>query len=181
MIRNELFAFAMLSVATGCGDVPGPVPATLREVVLQVANNDSIVDLTTFTLITNDLTRDSADAFRIMAVKRAWPKAMHTREADDFDRILARDFVFRAEGEFFDRAGYIKDRVAGRDTVGHVRYENLVLQFMGDMALLTYRNHVRSQDSLGYPDEHMSWADTYVKEDGRWMIGASHLIEYRSP
>lgn len=174
-------SFSALVTMAACGDRPGPVPVQPREVLLTVTNTDSVVDLTSFTLITNDLARDSASAFRILAVKRAWPMAMHTRKAEDFERILARDFVFRAEGEFFDRAGYIKDRVAGRDTVGHVRYANLVLQFMGDMALLTYRNHVRSQDSLGYPDEQMSWADTYVKEDGRWMIGASHLIEYRSP
>lgn len=178
---NKLCAFAIITVAVGCSDQRDPVPGPAQVVVLHMVNGDAVVDLTTFTLITRDLAADTVDAFRIMRVKRARPLAMHTRRAEDFERILARDFIFRAEGEFYDRAGYIRDRVSGRDTVGHVRYENLVLQVMGDLALLTYRNHVRSQDSLTYPNEHMSWADMYVKEDGRWMIGASHLIEYRSP
>lgn len=172
---------AIFTMAMGCGVDPVPLLAPTRQVVIQLANSDSVVDLTTVTLITRNPLADSAEAIRIIKVKRAWPLAMHTRKADDFERILGQDFVFRAEDEFFDRTGYIHDRVAGRDTVGHVRYENLVLQIMDDMALLTYRNHVRSQDSLTYAPEHMCWADIYVKEDGRWMIGASHLIEYRSP
>ena len=107
--------------------------------------------------------------------------AIHTRKTEDPERILACEFVFRAEEEFFDRAAYIRDRVAEHDTGGHVRYENLVLQFLGDMALLTYRDHVRSVDSLIYAPEHMSWADIYVKEDDHWKIRASYRIEYRTP
>lgn len=124
---SDPIMIAMLTMAVGCSDAPDPVPAPAREVVLQLANTDSIVDLTSVTLITNDLAADSVDAFLIMQVKRAWSLAMHTRKTEEFNRILALGFVFRAEGEFFDLAGSIRDRLSGRHKVGYVRYENLVL------------------------------------------------------
>lgn len=149
------------------------------QIELHTPNTDGIVDLDTFMLVTRNIHADSVEALDLIRLKRKWPMAMHTRKAEDFERILAKDFVFRAEDEFFDRASYIADRVNGLDTVGHVVYENVVLQFMGDRALLTYRNVLTNQDSITYGVEQMSWADMFVKENGEWKISASHQIEYR--
>ena len=62
-----------------------------------------------------------------------------------------------------------------------VQYENLALQFFGEAAMLTYRNTVRITDTSGKPHTlRMSWADVFVREDGEWKIGGSHLISLRA-
>jgi Domain of unknown function (DUF4440) len=77
-----------------------------------------------------------------MQVKIELPRAVQTKEADRFDRILARNFVFRTDDQFYNRADYIRARANNKDTVRTAAYENVVLQFIGDIAFLTYRNVV---------------------------------------
>jgi hypothetical protein len=46
--------------------------------------------------------------------------------------------------------------------------------------MLTYRNILNHTDSAGKPDMlYLTWADVWVKEDGKWKIGAIHLISER--
>jgi hypothetical protein len=48
------------------------------------------------------------------------------------------------------------------------------------MAVLTYRNIIKGKDKNGIDESwQYNWADIYVKEDGMWKIGASHLIQGR--
>jgi ketosteroid isomerase-like protein len=137
------------------------------------------VDITRYVVVAEDPEAVRADAAAIMRVKAAWPLAMQTKDEALFERILARDFTFRAEEEFRNRADYIRDRVnpAG-ETVAAARYENLVLQFFGDVALLTYRNAIDITRVGGTPATlRLSWADVYVREQGEWKIGGSHLVD----
>ena len=96
------------------------------------------------------------------------------------------DFVdhFRGEGEegLLRRDDYINNRVQSQGAIGFVQYENMVLQFIGDTAVITYRNVLKNKDANGQPDdtEYISWADIYVKEEGEWKIGAVHVIDYRT-
>jgi hypothetical protein len=116
-----------------------------------------------------------------MAVKLAWPLAMRTKDAALFNRILARNFTLReADGTLYDRATYIRDRVQSPERVVAVRYENVVLQFFGALALLTYRNVLDHMDPRGRPDTLLlSWADIFVEESSGWRIRASYLIDER--
>ncbi len=56
----------------------------------------------------------------------------------------------------------------------------MVLQFFGEIAVLTYRNILKGTDDFGKPDiEYYSWADIYVKENGKWKAAGGHLIDQR--
>ena len=136
------------------------------------------VDLPSYSLITRDPESDRREAEAIMQVKISWPRAMQTKDAALFDRILARGFTFReADGTLLQRDAYIRDRVGSTETVGSVRYENVVLQPLGEMAVLSYRNVVSGTDAGGNRATwHMSWIDIFIREEGRWKIAASHLI-----
>ena len=58
------------------------------------------------------------------------------------------------------------------------RYENLVLQFFGETALLTYRNIVKEKDEKGVPTTWLyTWADVWVKENGEWKVAAIYVID----
>jgi hypothetical protein len=139
------------------------------------------VDITSYVLITDDFQSDRAEAEAIMRLRGKLPLAMQTKDAALFDSILTRDFTFRAADEFWNREEYIRNRTGEDETVGTARYENVVLQLFGDMALSTYRNAVAITDASGRTETlYMSWASVYVKEGGEWKVGAVHLIDKKS-
>ena len=71
-----------------------------------------------------------------------------------------------------------KLRVNAKWNVLDARYENLVLQFFGETALLTYRNIVKETDEKGVPTTWLyNWADVWVKEDGEWKVAAIYVID----
>jgi hypothetical protein len=156
-------------------DQPKAKPAT--QVTLTIRSKYPQVRLSSYTLISDDVEATKADAEAVMQVKTELPRAVQTKEADKFDRILARNFVFRANDEFYNRADYIRARVNNKDTVMTADYENVVLQFIGDIAFLTYRNIVVIQPGGPENTAHMTWADILVKEDGKWKFSAVHLID----
>ncbi|MEO6252784.1 MAG: nuclear transport factor 2 family protein [Ferruginibacter sp.] len=133
--------------------------------------NTPTVGITNYTLITNDLQRDSLNAREIIKAKVILPLAMQKHDAALFDSVLAKDFISQGEDEFFNRAEYIHDRVNGKWLITDVQYENLVLEFFGDLGLLTYRNKVIEKDEFGKVTLYTwFWTDVWVKENGRWKI-----------
>jgi ketosteroid isomerase-like protein len=132
-------------------------------------------------LITANVEADRADAEAIMRLRANLPLAVQTKDAVLFDRILARGFTFRAADEFWNREQYIRSRVEEPEQVGSARYENLVLQLFGEVAVSTYRNVVQLRDASGKAETlYMTWASVYVKEGGEWKIGAVHMIDKKT-
>ena len=139
------------------------------------------VDIKTYTLITKDAATDTINAKEIIKVKRLVPTAMQTKKQELFEEALAIQFTFRAENEFFNRDDYIKDRIGGTWNIDTVKYANLVLQFVGEHALLTYRNVLQDKDDLGKPNiEYYTWAEIFTKEDGKWKVLSLHQIDARN-
>ena len=136
------------------------------------------VGISSYTLITDDLEAHRKDAEAIMLRKKDMPLAMQKHDAALFDSFLARNFVSRGEHEFLQRDEYIQDRVSATWMISDVQYENLVLQFYGETALLTYRNIVKEKDEKGVTTTWLfTWADTWVKEDGVWKVAAIYVID----
>jgi hypothetical protein len=117
--------------AEPAGDQPKAKSAT--QVTLMARSKYPQVRLSSYTLISDDVEATKADAEAVMQVKIELPRAVQTKEADKFERILARNFVFRANDEFYNRADYIRARVNNKDTVLTADYENVVLQFIDDV------------------------------------------------
>ena len=152
-------------------------PKTLSQVQLVTKSKYPTVGIREYTLITDNVEAQRADAEAIMQVKIELPRAMQTKDPAQFDRVLARDFIFRGEDEFYTRADYIRDRTSGEGRVKTADYQNLVLQFFGDVAMLTYRNIVEEEPGgPGAWKAEMIWSEMFVKEDGRWKVAALHLI-----
>lgn len=149
-----------------------------KQVTLTTRSQYPQVRLSSYTLICeDDLERRKAEAEAVMQIKIELPRAVQTKETNRFERILARDFVFRGEDEFYGRADYIRARVNNKDTVVTADYDNVVLQFLGDMAFLTYRNTVVIEPGGPEHTLHMTWADILVKEDSQWKFRAVYLID----
>lgn len=139
--------------------------------------NAPTVSITNYTLISNNLQRDSFNAREIIKAKVLLPLAMQKHDAVLFDSVLAKNFISQGEDEFFNREEYIHDRVNGKWLITDVKYENLVLEFFGDLGVLTYRNKVTEKDESGKVTLYTwFWADVWVKENGRWKIKVLRAI-----
>jgi hypothetical protein len=160
------------------------VSEKLSQVSFKEESGNPKIVISSYTLIADDAEARRADAEAVMRVKKNFPLAVTTKDRALFERILARNFVFRGEGEngLLLREDYINDRVKATGAIELVQYENMVLQFFGEIAVITYRNVLKNKDASGQPDdtEYISWADVYIKEDGEWKISAAHVIDYRT-
>ena len=176
-------ALVWVVFATGAERSHGiePKPGSYQQLNLPVEQRVPGVDLRSYTLITNNPEADRREAAAIMEVQISWPRAMQTKDAALFDRILSRHFTFReADGRFYERDAYIRDRVARPETVASARYENVVLQIFGEIAVLTCRNVVAGTDAGGKRETwHLSWGGVFAQEDGQWKIRASYLVSER--
>ena len=133
--------------------------------------NAQTVGITTYTLITNNLEKDSAEARQLLKAKVILPLAMQKHDAKLFDSTLAADFIYQGEEAFFNRAEYIEDRVKAKWMISDVQYENLVLEFFDGYGILTYRNKVKEKDELGRDQLYTwFWTDVWIKENGRWKL-----------
>ena len=123
------------------------------------------------TLITNHSVKDSVNAQQLIHAKVLLPLAMQGHDAILFDSILAKDFIYHGEDAFLHRQEYIHDRVNATWTITDVQYENVVLQFYDEMAVLSYRNIVQETDEFGKPQTFVwFWVDIWVNENGSWKL-----------
>ena len=145
-------------------------------------NKTSTVDIDKYTLISSSNDNRKNEAAEILAVKRKWPLAMQSPSTSAFDAILSKNFIFTGDGDLLNRKEYIKNRTSPSEwKITHVKYENMTLQFFGDIALLTYRNIVTNENknTKAIEIEYISWADVYKKEQSEWKIDAAHVVDFR--
>jgi hypothetical protein len=186
---NALTSLIIVSGFYCCKEVPGNdiqtlVPGGLRHAIIVVTDDDTTptVKLPEYTLINDPHNDHLSEAREIIKVKRQWPLAMQSLDPSVFELILSSQFTFKETDTFFNRADYIRNRTTPDQwKIVHVDYDNVTLQFFGSMAVLSYRNHVQNKnaESGEIETEHMTWVDTFIKEDGAWKIDASHTIDYR--
>lgn len=158
----------------------GAYPYSIVEV--KETNNTPTVDIEKYFLVSRPGEDRKNDAAEIMKIKRQWPLVMQNPSVAGFDSLLTADFIFTGDGNLLNRKEYIEDRTAPSEwQITHVKYFNLNLQFFNDIALLSYRNEVTNKDSLtgAIEIEFISWSDVYKKENGKWKIGAAHVIDFR--
>lgn len=139
--------------------------------------NTPTARIDTLTLITNNILRDSANAQALIHAKVLLPLAMQKHDAVLFDSVLAKEFIYHDEEAFFNRQEYIHDRVNGKWTITDVQYENVVLEFYEDIAVLSYRNVVKETDEFGKPQTFVwFWTDIWTNENGRWKLKVLRAI-----
>lgn len=77
---------------------------------------------------------EKLDAEQILNVKLKWPLAMQSKNPAEFDSILSKSFTFKGTNSFYNREEYIKDRSSSQEwIITFVKYENVTLQFIGNM------------------------------------------------
>jgi hypothetical protein len=183
MKRFAIYLLLTMLLFTPCpraAENAGSGSKKLSQVRLVTESKYPSVGIKEYTLITDNLEAQRADAEAIMQLKMEVPRAMQTKDPAQFDKVLGRNFAFRSEDQFYDRTSYIRDRTSSESRVKRADYQNLVLQFFGEVAMLTYRNIV--EDEPGGPKAwkaEMIWSEIFVRENGSWKVGALHQINLK--
>ena len=158
----------------------GAVLYNITEV--NVNNATPTVDINKYTLVQRQDENRRKDADQILDLKRKWPLVMQSPGRAGFDTLLSQNFTFTGDGQLLNREDYITDRTKPSDwKITHVKYDNLILQFFDDIALLTYRNAVTNKNitTKEIEIEYISWADIYVVENNKWKIGSAQVVDLR--
>ncbi len=185
IIMNKLLVLVSVFLAFSCNSKKFEIVSTnLKYEQIFIKDPDTISTPTIFIeglyLVTKDSFSEKEDALEILALKHKLPLAMKTKNSELFEKILSDKFIIRGEDEFLTKEDYITNRVHGTWTIDTVHYYNLVLQFFGNTALLTYKNKLDGTDDNGIPNvEYYSWADIYINEDGQWKILSVNEIDAR--
>ncbi|RYD73083.1 MAG: nuclear transport factor 2 family protein [Sphingobacteriales bacterium] len=151
-----------------------------RATNIKVAALSPTVKIESYTLVSSGQVDRLKDAAAIIDLKQKWPMVMQSPNRLGFDTILSKDFTFTGDGLVLNRAGYINNRLSPSDwKITFVQYDNISLQFFDSIGLLSYKNQVTNHNvkTNEVEKEHISWADIYVKENGKWKIGASHTVD----
>lgn len=149
---------------------------------ITVEDSTPTVEIKKYTLIIDAEQNRTNDAEQIINLKRRWPLAMQSQNLEEFEAILAKEFTFKGIGEFFNRTDYIKNRIKPDDwKITFVKYDNLCLQFINDLAILTYKNKITNENvkTKEIEIENITWTDIFLVEDEHWKIKSSHAIDYR--
>jgi len=181
MTRVNILLIISMGLIFGCGQTNSDnTSVNYVQINIREANITPTIDIKDYTLITNNVKEDSIESIEIMKVKKILPLAMQKHDSTLFESILSKDFTFRATNQFFTRNDYIANRIIGTWTIDTVKFKNLVLQFFNGTAVLTYYNILDGTDDKGKPNtEYYTWADIYLKENGKWKLAGIHEIESR--
>jgi hypothetical protein len=118
----------------------------------------------------------------LLAVEQAWMVDAYLRhDAPALDRQLVPEFTltFR-DGRLYDRTHQLTALRSGPPEPANVAYrlEGQRPRVYGDAAVVTGR-FISLQD--GKPIAESRYTNTYVRQDGRWMVVASQITGVRRP
>jgi ketosteroid isomerase-like protein len=122
------------------------------------------------------------DKGALLQIEREWNNALKTKDAAWFERNLANDLTDTSSG---DGALHTKaENIAAltEDKTGYESMElsNLHVRVEGNAGVVTGVNHLRGKNEKGEPfDVKLSFTDTYIKRDGRWLVWASQHTRLR--
>ena len=119
--------------------------------------------------------KSSAAEQEIMRIEQEMLAAVLKGDTGPSERYLAKDFVFTGpDGGVSGKAQLIEDLKSGNLKLQSGSLDDSKVQVYGDTAIVTYA----SNDKGTYKGKDISgktrWTDVFVKQQGRWMIVASH-------
>lgn len=154
-----------------------------REIIQTTDNNTPTVNIDKFILIVKPNENRKNDAIELVKLKRRWALAMQSLDLSEFEDLLGKNFTF-ADGEnpLLTRDGYIKNRTTHDEwKITDVKYFNMTIQFFGDLGIVSYNNRVKNvNDSEKQTEiEYIGWVDVFAKEDGKWKLNATQVVDFR--
>jgi ketosteroid isomerase-like protein len=119
--------------------------------------------------------KGSAAEQDVMRIEKEMLAALLKGDASLSERYLAETYVFTGpDGLSMGKAQSIQDLKSGNLKLQAASLDDAKVHAYGDTAIVTYS----SNDKGTYKGKDISgktrWTDVFVKQNGRWMIVASH-------
>jgi hypothetical protein len=115
----------------------------------------------------------SPAARQLFRLEDQWAKALIVRDSDFFRRTLHPDYVYSDERGTFDKQQVIAEQVGGTDSVRFAANENMRAHVHGSSAVVTGILVVRGRGQGGAFQHRYRFTDTWLRQNGRWLMIAS--------
>lgn len=115
----------------------------------------------------------SPAARELFRLEDQWARAVIVRDSGFFRRTLHPDYVYSDERGTFDKQQVIAEQVGGTDSVQYAANENMRAHVHGSAAVVTGVLVVRGRGQSGPFQHRYRFTDTWLRQDGRWLMIAS--------
>jgi ketosteroid isomerase-like protein len=118
----------------------------------------------------------------LLQIEQGWNLALKHKDVPWFEQNLADDLTDTSSGngalhsKVEDIAALKKDKTV----YDSLELSNLQVRIEGNAGIVTGVNHLKGKDENGEPFEvKLSFTDTYIKRNGRWLVWASQHTRLR--
>jgi ketosteroid isomerase-like protein len=118
----------------------------------------------------------------LLQMEQNWNNALKNRDTSWFESNLADDLTDTSSGNgaLHTKAENLAALKEDKMVYQSMELSNLHVRVEGNAGVVTGVNHLQGQDEKGQPfDLKLSFTDTYIKRDGRWLVWASQHTRLR--
>jgi ketosteroid isomerase-like protein len=122
------------------------------------------------------------DKNALLQMEQGWNLALKNKDVSWFEQNLADDLTDTSSGSgaLHTKAEDIAALKQDKTVYDSLALSNLHVRIEGNAGIVTGVNHLRGRDEKGEAfDAKLSFTDTYIKRDGRWLVWASQHTRLR--
>jgi ketosteroid isomerase-like protein len=112
----------------------------------------------------------------LLQMEQGWNLALKNKDVSWFEQNFADDLTDTSSGSgaLHTKAEDIAALKQDKTIYDSLELSNLQVRIDGNAGIVTGVNHLKGKDERSQPFEvKLSFTDTYIKRDGRWLIWAS--------
>jgi ketosteroid isomerase-like protein len=129
--------------------------------------------LTSASVSAQSKTVSSSAERQLLKLEDEWTTALVKRDAAFFRRNLHPDYVYSDERGVFNKEQVIAEQVGGSDSATYAANEDMHAHVHGSAAAVTGLLIVRGRGKDGPFEHRYRYTDSFVRENGRWLMFAS--------
>ncbi len=119
----------------------------------------------------------SVAAQQLRRLEDGWTTALVKRDSAYFRRNLHPDYVYSDERGVFNKEQVIAEQISGTDSVTAAENQDMRVHVHGSAAAVTGILIVRGRGKDGAFEHRYRYTDSFVRQNGRWLMFASQDYE----
>ena len=122
------------------------------------------------------------DKNALLQFEQGWNRALKNKDVSWFEQNLGDDLtdISSGSGALHSKAEDIAALKKDKTVYDSLELSNLQVRIEGNAGIVTGINHLKGRSENGEPfDVTLSFTDTYIKRNGRWLVWASQHTRVR--
>ncbi len=121
-------------------------------------------------------TADGAEERALIQIEQDWAQALQKSDAAGFEKYLAKEWTYTADGQVMSRAQMLAEMRGGAYKIESAQMTELEPHVFGDVAVVTMTAIMKGKyKGADFPSPVRS-TDFFVKRDGRWQAVSTQNI-----